>query len=396
MIVLSHPTGNSFVRQALEALAQQSYQSYKFYTTINWPRSWPSKTPPFNWLARRSYPISSKDIVSHPWREVMRLLSPFSQASWNTDAVYHSLDRKLAKDIPALVRKGNLDAVYCYEDGAYHTFEAASDYGIERIYDLPIGHYEAAQALYKEEAALKPQWASTLTGLKDSQEKLDRKTAELQMASKVVIASTFTASTVRHLIDDVSKLKIIPYGAPAPQPFVQRPSCGPLKVLYVGSLTQRKGISYLFDAVKPLGKDVKLTVIGRKVGVSCPALDKELASHQYFPSLPHSEILQQMQNHDVLVFPSLFEGFGLVLTEALSCGLPIIATANTAAPDLIEDKKEGFIIPLRSADAITQKLQWAIDNRDKLAQMQRHAWDLSHRLGWESYRKGFVDMLYAS
>jgi len=394
MIILSHPTGNAFVRHALQAMGEAQRSRVRFYTTLYWPHSWPSARPPLNWLSRRSYPIDSKDIVSLPWRELMRLLSPIKSSAWDTDAVYNAVDRKLAKDIPLLAKKGQIDAVYCYEDGAYNSFKVAQECGVRRIYDLPIGHHEAAQALYKEEAALQPQWASTLTGLGDSPEKLARKTEELKMASEVVIASSFTASTVRHLIDDPAKLKVIPYGAPDPQPFPHRDSSATLKVLYVGSLTQRKGLSYLFDAVEPLGKNVELTVIGRKVGGACPVLEKALAKHRYFPSLPHSQILQQMLAADILVFPSLFEGFGLVLTEALSCGLPFIATANTAAPDLIEDQKEGFIIPLRDSQAITQKLQWALDNRDELANMQRAAWELSGRLSWENYRRSFVDMIY--
>ena len=68
--------------------------------------------------------------------------------------------------------------------------------------------------------------------------------------------------------------------------------------------------------------------------------------------------------HDVFVFPSLFEGFGLVLLEAMAMGLPMITTAHTAGPDLLEDGKEGFIVPIRSAEAIAEKLTWLSAHRE--------------------------------
>jgi len=395
MIILSHPTGNSFVRQALSAFAEGSWEDYRFYTTLAWPRNWDYCPLSKKVFSRRSYPVPMRHIRTHPWREILRLLSPWPHAAWNVDAVYRSLDQKVARALPRLKRKHAVDTVYAYEDGAYHTFEVAQDLGIRRIYDLPIGYHAAAQALYQEEAQLMPQWAGTIPGLHDAPEKLQRKARELELADKVVVASTFTASTLRGVVSNPTKMQIIPYGAPDPQPFYKRSTNRPLKVLYVGSLTQRKGLSYLFDAVAPFKDRMTLTLIGRKVG-NCRALDQALGQHQYFPSLPHAEILEQMRHHDLLVFPSLFEGFGLVLTEALSCGLPIIATAHTAAPDLITDKKEGFIIPIRDSQAIAQKFEWALDNPDGLAAMQHAAWELSKRLSWESYRKSLIDLLYAT
>jgi glycosyltransferase involved in cell wall biosynthesis len=306
------------------------------------------------------------------------------------DEIYQSLDARLAKDVADEAFKEK--AVYCYEDGAFDTFQTARARGIATLYDLPIGYHTVAQKIFQEEAFLKPEWAVTLTGLQDSIEKLERKAKELSLADHVVVASSFTASTLAGLLKETQKLSIVPYGAPAPCPLPEggvRGGRKKLKVLYVGSLTQRKGISYLFDAITPLAPHIELTVVGR-MAARCIALEKNLRPHRYYASLPHGKILELMRSHDVLVFPSLFEGFGLVLTEALSCGLPIIATPNTAAPDLITNGVEGFIVPLRSSQAITEKLELMLSGKINLGDMRQAAVAKAQTLGWQNYEKEII------
>lgn len=385
MITLSHPTGNAFVRHALQALYKEG-MLHSFHTTLAWPRTWAWGGPT---LMRRSYPIPYEKIYTQPIGELLRLsaINPNS-----IDNVYQQLDKKLARRLPSLQKEG-VTTVYCYEDGAHDTFIAARQLGMRTFYDLPIGHYAAAQEIFQTEAQLKPEWASTLTGLQDSADKLTRKAAELRTAQVVVVASSFTAFTLKGLLLPHQKIEIIPYGTEIMAPPPPRGTSGPLKILYVGSLTQRKGISYLFDAVKTLpANSYRLTVVGR-IPAPCKALTEALGLHTYIPSAPHSQILELMRAHDILVFPSLFEGFGLVLTEALSCGLPFIATAHTAAPDLITHGVEGFIIPTRSSLAIAERLAWALAHRPQLAAMQAAAYLRAQTLGWHRYENSLINLL---
>ena len=96
---------------------------------------------------------------------------------------------------------------------------------------------------------------------------------------------------------------------------------------------------------------------------------------------------------DVLVLPSLGEGFGLVVTEALACGLPVIVTPNVGASDLVHDGQEGFVVPVRSADLIAERLQTLCLDRKLLAAMSRHAQASAEKHSWESYRASFADTL---
>jgi glycosyltransferase involved in cell wall biosynthesis len=97
-----------------------------------------------------------------------------------------------------------------------------------------------------------------------------------------------------------------------------------------------------------------------------------------------------MSRRDVLVLPSLHEGFGLVIGEAMAHGLVVIATPHTAAPDLIDDGIDGFIVPIRSASAIAEKLELLLQDPARLREMKLAARRKAAAHGWEVYRRGLA------
>jgi glycosyltransferase involved in cell wall biosynthesis len=99
-----------------------------------------------------------------------------------------------------------------------------------------------------------------------------------------------------------------------------------------------------------------------------------------------------MSRHDVLVLPSLHEGFGLVMTEAMSRGLVVITTSHTAGPDLISDGTDGFIIPIRSSEAIEEKLSLLSREKERRRAMQEAARHKALTIQWEDYRRRLVEL----
>ena len=393
-VIFSHPTGNAFVREAALALAE-ARMLREFHTTLAFFGSdWPGN------LRRRVYPGSLKEFTRrHPWREAVRLASRRSgigfltrhEHGWaSVDAVYQSLDRRVATTLDPKKHS----AVYCYEDGALESFRSAERFKIPKIYDLPIGYWRAAQRIFLKEAQRRPEWASTIQGLRDSDAKLERKDAELRLASRIVVASSFTAQTLKDGPFPFAPVSVIPYGAD--EPCLETPPMrrdGPLRVLFVGSLSQRKGIAEVFESVAAMGRHAELTVIGRKTGAPCKPLDNALARCRWIPSMPRDRILEEMRTHNVLLFPSLFEGFGLVVTEALSQGLPVITTTHTCGPDVIEDGVEGLMVPISNAEAITEKLDLLDRDRSLLEAMRDAARRKARSLSWADYRRRIVEVV---
>jgi glycosyltransferase involved in cell wall biosynthesis len=398
MILLTHPTGNANARQAALGLHRAGLLG-EFWTCLDYrgagglARLLPAGVRAQ--LERRTNPPELAALIrTHPWREAGRLLAAKLPAGalvrhetgpLSVDAVYHSLDRAVARRL----RRGAFRGVYAYEDGAAAAFAAAREKGLACIYEQPIGHWRAARTLLGEEAEREPEWAATLTGNRDSDAKNARKDDELAQADVVIAASTFTRQTLEQAGTLRAPVVVVPYGAPtalAGEPDRGAPAgTGPLRVLFVGGLSQRKGLSYLFAAERALRGAVSLTVIGAKPTASCPALDRALATVRWIPGGPHATILAEMRAHDVLVFPSLFEGFGLVLLEAMAMGLPVITTTHTAGPDLITEGVEGHLIPIRSAAAIVERLDALRRDPARRQEMGRRARARAAALTWQVY-----------
>ena len=403
MILLSHPTANQNVRQAAIAFAEAGLLA-EFWTCVNWHRNGLldrlfAVAPALQGeLRRRSFPSELDPFIhTHGRREWGRQFANHFGSQWLTrkngifdiDGVYHSLDRRVARRL----RQGlPIKAVYSYDDGALETFQAAKKLGIFCFYEHPIVHWRLAQKIQQEEAQLRPEWAPTLIALGDSEEKLTRKDEELALADLVITPSSFSKESLGVAGNLTARVRVIPYGTNPISLQVSRPRKeGKLRVLFVGALTQAKGLGYLLEAVEQLQDRIDLTLVGRRVSATIPTRTV-LQRHHWIPSLSHPELLREMVRHDVLVLPSLNEGFGLVLAEAMGQGLTVITTAHTAGPELFVDGVEGFIVPIRSSEAIAAKLLLLDGERDRLASMQEAAQRRSMTNSWEDYRRRLVQL----
>ena len=399
MLLFTHPTGNANVRHAALGLFRAGLLD-EFWTCLNFraparlERLLPARVA--GQLRRRSYPPElAAAIHTRPFHEVVRLFAPrfgfpglvqHETGRFSVDAVYRALDRAVARRL----RQRAFRAVYAYEDGAQFSFLEARRRGLCTLYDLPIGYWRAARALLLDEAEREPEWASTLTGNRDSPAKTERKDAELALADVVFVASSYTRRTLGEASAFKGTVVVVPYGAPSFLPAAPVPAPGPtkkLRVLFVGSLGQRKGLSYLFAACRQVRSAITLTVIGQKPLEPCAVLDRELAAARWIPSCPHQQILAEMAAHDVFVFPSLFEGFGLVLMEALALGLPVITTPHTAGPDLIQEGVEGFIVPIRDSALIAERLELLHREPARLAEMSQAARRRAREFSWNGYEE---------
>ncbi len=404
MILLSHPTANQNVRQTALAFVEAHFLR-EFWTGVNWERDsfldrlagiLPSVQ---NELRRRSFlPELAPFVRTQATREWFRLaaeqlgwkaLTRYEHAPFSIDAVYHALDQRVAKRVASGLA---VNAVYAYDDGALATFRAARERGIKCIYEHPVISWQVVRQLQQEEADLRPEWAPTLGALRDSEEKLARKDEELALADLVVTASSFARESVLLAPGLKAPVVVVPYGTRVAGGAVAKgPENAKLRVLFVGALSQAKGLAYVLDAVSKMANQVEFTLVGRRVSPTVPA-PSVIAKYRWLPSLPHDELLREMSRHDVLVFPSLHEGFGLVMTEAMSQGLVVITTPHTAGPDLITDGVDGFIVPIRSAAAIEEKLALLLREPDRLRTMQEAAREKVRRWTWENYRQRLVHL----
>jgi glycosyltransferase involved in cell wall biosynthesis len=347
MLSVSHPTVNQYVRALIVALEAVD-ELHLFHTTLA--------------SGRRSVKIARSKVRLHPFPEVWRLIGQRLSQDWlvrhesgwaSVDSVAQAFDRQVSKSLDGMAN------VYCYEDSAVSTFRAAAQIGVMRYYKLPIVYWPTAQKLLRQEAERYPKWEPTLLATRDSNAKLERKSCELQLADLVICPSR----QVRESLPPGTPSLVAEYGCPEPLSDRPRRDRSRLRFLFVGSMTQRKGLADLFSAMKLLGRsDVELIVLGAPI-VPLAFYKRDYPGFIHEPVRPQAAVRRLMLTCDVLVLPSIVEGRAMVQMEALSCGLPIVVTPNAGAEDLIE-QRTGFLVPIRAPEKLAETIGWIADHKE--------------------------------
>jgi glycosyltransferase involved in cell wall biosynthesis len=177
---------------------------------------------------------------------------------------------------------------------------------------------------------------------------------------------------------------------------VSTPDEDEFTVLYVGQISFRKGLPYLIEAFSKLRHPRKrLRLIGAIEQQIRPYLQTAPLDRVVFEgSKGIDEIRMAMSSSHVLVLPSVEDGFGMVMAEAMACGSPIISSVHTGGLDLFDDGKEGFHVPIRNSLALCTALQRLADNPALRKEMSAAALDKMQKLGgWKQYGNVVEDFL---
>jgi glycosyltransferase involved in cell wall biosynthesis len=257
-------------------------------------------------------------------------------------------------------------------------------------------HPLSIRKLFEEEIKLVPVAKESILGeleMNEDKHVFDRLIGESILADHCVVASSFTKETLIENNIPKDKITVVPYGVDTfsfPQKAVYDYTNGTLNIVFVGQMIQRKGLYYLLEAVRKLNSpNINLTIIGRgSIDHNLLKLYSSEANINIKINLTHSDLIKEFHKNDVLIFPSLVEGFGQVILEAMSTGLPVICTSNTAGRDLFLTGDEGVIVPIRSIDALVDQIEWCIGNKRKLAEMGKIAAETAHTFSWEKFRNG--------
>lgn len=388
-ILISHPTGNANTQAAIDSLYRANLL-HSFHTCVAvFPASLFYKLciGPLKTFRKRTFNTSLKPYTyKYPFKELLRNLKI---GNVSVDKVYHNLDNHVSQYIQK--HHDEIGAVYAYDDGAYIQFKQAKKLDIKCLFDLPIIHWRTYQRLLQNEELMNPEWAETLGNtFHDPKEKLERKDEELMLADHIFVASPFTKQSIeqdfpyRH-----ADISVIPYGFPDvyKDRLYTSVKSRKIKFLYVGRLSQAKGLSYMFDALNKFKNEIELTLIGQRSTDNCSALNKALNENNYLGSLPHDEVLKEMRNNDVLIFPSLFEGFGMVVTEAMSQGTPVLTTNRTCGVNFIENGENGWLVNAADVKQLQNTIQTILDNRENLADIGRKAMQTAKQRPWLKYEE---------
>jgi glycosyltransferase involved in cell wall biosynthesis len=297
------------------------------------------------------------------------------------------------------VARGSLkyaDGIYGYEYSALASFTEAKKRALARIYEVPAPEHDFVEDLIQHEIEKFPELddGKRTYFLSHQARRTKRRRQEWALADIVIANSTFTRDSYAAAGLEVGKVRVIPLGAPPVRDSgvdhrgMVRDS---LRVLWVGTFGVRKGAHYLLEAWRNLApqQSAKLEIYG---ALALPAkwMRGLPSSISILPTVPRIELFEHYRAADILAFPTLCDGFGMVVTEAFAQGLPVIATTRAGAADLVRHGENGLIIPAGDARALADALEWCMTHRTELRTMRRAALETARRWQWRDYRQALA------
>lgn len=217
---------------------------------------------------------------------------------------------------------------------------------------------------------------------------------ELLTANYNIVASTFSKKAALFSGVNEENIFLCPYGVSQSKMSANKNLSENLNLLFVGQINQRKGIYQLLEAAKFVNSpNIKFNIVG---------LRNKSHQHLYVPYEKYVSIwgyvtyekLVELYNYsNIFIFPVLGEGYGLVILEALSAGLPVITTANCAGPDIIKNGYNGFVIEAGNTEELIQTILWFKNHPEKVLEMSINAKESVKEMTWDNYNNRLISIL---
>jgi alpha-maltose-1-phosphate synthase len=226
---------------------------------------------------------------------------------------------------------------------------------------------------------------------------IKRAETEYEQADAITVPSTFARKTFLEMGIPVEKVHQIPYGVRLER-FRKTldPASDSFDVLFAGTVSLRKGVPYLLEAFQRFKHPRKRLRLAGPVDSSMKGVFGrfDLTNVEVLGRQPQPRLAELMSSSQVMVLPSIEEGLALVQGQALACGCPLISSLHSGGEDLFSDGVEGYLIPIRSADAILERLNQFADDPGLRERMSKAAQRRVKSLGgWKEYGSAYSAFL---
>lgn len=199
----------------------------------------------------------------------------------------------------------------------------------------------------------------------------------------------------RYLISEgveEGKIRIVPHGIDIPEiDKVISIDTDNFKVGYLGAYGPDKGVKYLIQSWSSLNyQDSTLLLAGQQSKELAPFINKYATGGKFNLIGYVPDISDFYNNISVYVQPSVTEGFGIEITEAMSYCRPVICSNGAGACDLIEDGVNGFIVDKRDVKGIADKIDWFKNHPKELIEMGNNAREKSFNYSWDKVKEIYI------
>ncbi len=291
----------------------------------------------------------------------------------------------------------NIDAVIACEISALATFRAARRLGIATILDAPSLHHATQDRLHGTTDP--PDLHRRITRIKDR---------EIALADQVLTVSDLARDTYLAAGVPAGQVHAVMLGADL-ELFTPRPAAGApagrggdsdsddaFRFLFCGATIRRKGFDLLlaaFDRVAGAAPAARLRVVGPR-GDAAGALagrgDERIA---VTGAVSQPALAEELRRADCLVLPSRNDSYGMVIAEALACGLPVLVSDMVGAKALVTPGSNGWIVPAGDAAALAERMVWCVRNREAVRGMREQCRRSAAAATWPAYHRRLAELL---
>ncbi|WP_026899005.1 glycosyltransferase family 4 protein [Daejeonella oryzae] len=402
--IVSHPNIAPYIKESVLAYQEHGLLK-KFRTTYFQHPEYPFTRslirffPQFEkeFKRRNIEEIAYQHLKGHPFFEMLRVFSARTLHPWIENRIWEKSEYNFDRWVASTLRS-DIQWVHTYEHAALWTLLKAKKMGITSFHEQSSQHHQFLLKIIKEQLALYPELncISTKLMLDNQAVKSEiRKDRELKECNYILCNSQFTSITLEQAGIFRKKILVIPYGFPeVKSPKTER---GGMKTtfLFSGNQCLRKGIHLLYKAWIACNFDpskAELIIVGKN---QLPESIRQglPSSVQFIHNIPHQDMMELYNLADVFVFPTLADGFGMVISEAMSKGVPVITTYNSGGPDVIEHNKNGFLVEAGNVEAFAEQMKWCFEHPQATRQIGIRAMETAAAYPWKAYRKKLVEVV---
>ena len=218
---------------------------------------------------------------------------------------------------------------------------------------------------------------------------------ELLKSEYHIVASTFSKMAAIYSGIAENKIFTIPYGVDSKYSLSSTKvyTCN-LNVLFVGEVNQRKGILQVLLAAKNINRsDIVFNMVGRGSDKYASLYDEFQPYVNILGHVSFEKLIDLYNTSHIFVFPTLGEGFGLVILEALSAGLPVICSNNCAGEDVVKNGFNGFVINAGDEAELIEKILWFDNHRKELEEMSKNSIKSVKDYTWTAYNNNLIKVI---
>lgn len=400
-VIVAHPfRQHSF--ELAKAMEMQGILSYYCTTVYDKPKSlmgiakkilnkkWKHKA-----AGRKANGVPDEKIVLFcELRGYLALFINHFSKNINFTRVYQRyLYRAFGKKVAKYAKKINADAVIIYDTTATECFRELQGTNVVKILDMAAISRKYARHIYEtEQEKYGFSYFSETQRYLWNDKVLEYMNEEIDLADYFIVASDFTRRSLNYCGVNDEVIATIPYGVDLSKFYPAKISNeykGPLRLIFVGHVDYQKGLHHLFEALRNIPKEkIQLDIYGvYNDKDSIVRYGKECCCANYHGFVTADQLRVVYQNSDVMVFPSTNDGYGLVVLEALACGLPVVCSKNAGACDIIQNGINGYAFSSGDIEELEDIIMWCVNNKSELVNMRTAAQNSVKGCNWDNYYK---------